>query len=716
MEHFSSVTSNHNEYKKNSIGFVIESVLLFVTGIVILIFPLIISSHTTNSFVFPKELLLLVFVLLALTLWGIKIIMEGKILIRRTPLDLPFTLFTFFIFLSSIIAVNRYDSILAFVSILTIVLSYFIIVNVSRRENAVVFLLSSLIVSGVVLALLTILSFLGIYILPFSYAHTPGFTLMGSYFDQALYLVLILGVAGYLGSPLVRGRSDPKAIGFAVSFLIILMGFVITIIRIMTIQRPVILPFETGFQVAFAAISQDQGRVFQGFFLGSGFGTFMTDFTRFKLPAFNANQNLWYLSFGQSSSFVLELLTTTGILGLLGFLLILIAIFKNSKKFFTNPISISLFFAVIITFALPVSFPLLALFIFLLALFASIEAFIHPKNYYDLELQTFALKKHILTNETDHNRGQNNLSKFISIILCLVLFSFVGFFGYFGTMLLLSDLVFQKSLIAASQNNGIQTYQNQIKAIQEFAYRDEYYRAFSQTNLALANSIVALQPKGKKLTDQQQKTLYGLIQQSINSGRTAVAVAPETVGDWQNLASIYRALIGFGQNAEQFSLSTTQQALALDSTNPQEYISLGGLYYQIGQYDLAIQEFKYASGLKPDLANAYYNLGHAFEQKGDFQSALVEYQKVKTLVKSDSVNLKKISDEINAINQKISQNPAQASSTQQQENSTQTANNQQLGVNTPSTVFPTQKPQVRIPAPTIISPAPKIKTSLTPSQ
>lgn len=716
MEHTSSSTNNNN-YKNNSVGSAIETILLFLCGILFLLFPLVISSHTTNSFVFPKELLLLGFVLLALILWCAKIVFEGRILIRRTPLDIPIILFLLFVLTSSLLSTNHYDALISFSSLCVIFISYFIIVNISRRENALVFLLSSLTVSGVVVAALTILSFVGVYILPFPYAHDPNFTVLGSYFDQALYLVLILGVSGYLGSPLIRGRGDAKAITFAAGFLAILMGLVVTIIRMLTIQHPIILPFETGFQVALATISQEQGRVFQGFFFGSGFGTFVNDFTRFKLPTFNAYQNLWYLTFQQSSSFVLELLTTTGILGLLGFIFILIGVFRNTRKFFTNPMSISIFLGVIIAFSLPMSFSLLTLFVFLLALFASIDSFIHPKNHYDLELQTFALKRYLLTDSSDHHKSQSNLSKFISVILCVFIFVFIGFFGYFGTMLLLSDVSFQNSLIAASQNNGIKTYQDQIKAIQQFGFRDQYYRAFSQTNLALANSIIALQPKDKKLTSQQQQTLYSLIQQSINAGRAATSLAPETVANWQNLSSIYRALIGFGQNADQFALATEQQAIALDSTNPQEYISMGGLYYQIGQYDLAIQEFTTAASLKPDFPNAYYNWGHALEQKGNLNGALQEYQNVKKLVANDPANLSKISGEIDILNKKISENNSQQGPLSQQETApAQQTNSQQLDLNKPQNVFPTQKPQVKIPAPTIVSPVPTKSASPSPSR
>ena len=76
------------------------------------------------------------------------------------------------------------------------------------------------------------------------------------------------------------------------------------------------------------------------------------------------------------------------------------------------------------------------------------------------------------------------------------------------------------------------------------------------------------------------------------------------------------------------------------------------LYYQLGNYDNAAKEFQIAINLKPDYANAYYNLGHAYEAKGDLQSALTQYETVKSLVANDPTNYAKISNEISVLTQK----------------------------------------------------------------
>src|SRR4029079_18949613 len=146
---------------------------------------------------------------------------------------------------------------------------------------------------------------------------------------------------------------------------------------------------------------------------------------------------------------------------------------------------------------------------------------------------------------------------------------------------------------------------------------------------------------------------YTLVQQSINGARQATTVSPNNSINWQNLSTIYRSLIGFGQNAESFAILAARQAVNLDSTNPQEYINLGGIYCQLGSWDNAIAAFQQAVNLKPDFPNAYYNLAHAQIQKGDLQNALTNLNAVKNLVASDKTNSAKVEEEIKALQAQI---------------------------------------------------------------
>jgi tetratricopeptide (TPR) repeat protein len=423
------------------------------------------------------------------------------------------------------------------------------------------------------------------------------------------------------------------------------------------------------------------------------------------------DQSLWSFTFFRSSTFALELLATTGLLGLLSFLALIFKILKE-RDFF-----LPLILAILASLLLPFSFTLIILFFILLAIFSVIHAHNNPHKFNDIELYFVALKRGLLAakNEEESIR-QNSQERKYSKLLPLFFFTFfallIGIPLYFTAKLFISDLLYQKSLIAFSQNNGQQAYELQLASIKTYPYRDLYFRSFSQINIAIANALTQ-QNTSEEVSQQNQQFIIQLIQDAITSGRNAALLSPQSQFNWSNLSSIYRNLIGFGQDADKFAIATSQQAIALDPANPLQYIDLGGIYYQLGQYDEAIRQFQIAINLKNDYANAYYNLGHALEMKGNLTEALAAYQIVKSLVGGDENNINKINEEIKNLEAKISNAAAQPSLDQDQ---TATASadiaqsseaSEQLKINQPEAALPERDPKVKIPAPVVtIEPTP----------
>ncbi|MEX2013097.1 MAG: tetratricopeptide repeat protein [Candidatus Levyibacteriota bacterium] len=682
--------------KKEVISY-LDNASLFLLGITLLAFPLVIATITTDAITLPKQILLGVGILTTLTLFAIKSLSERKVILRRTPFDLPIVLFILAGLVSSILAVNRADSLTAFVPFFFSAFIYFVIVNTAKERSAITFLYSSLLTGAFILSILTILSFLKIYPLPFDFTHVQTFTTLGSNLDQVMFLGLSLALAGSLSWPLIKRLTSKRTSafekerikifdgGFFLATLTILGATLITAYVLVNPpaggQNPIILPFETGFRTAFAEISQDSGRIAQGFLFGSGTGTYSTDFSRFKPAVFN-NSALWNLTFTRSSSWVLETLATMGIAGTLAFLFLIFRMYKEKAYFL--PVVIS----AVAVFILPFSFTLQTLFFVILGLYAASESLKERKQgkYFDVEPHFVTLRRGIL--ELSSAGGSRKDEKLIPVVFFAIIAVLVGLIGFFAFRYISADITFQKSLVAASSNNGSLTYTLQSQAINTFPYRDAYYRIFSQTNLALANSLASQQPRESSPSAQTQQTILTLTQQSINAGRQATVISPQTAANWSNLASIYRSLIGFGENAEQFAIASAQQAVVLDPNNPNQYINLGGVYYQLGEWDSAQREFQIAVNLKPDLANAYYNLGHALEQKGDLKGALARYQTVRDLVQEDKENLETINKEIKALQARIDAGGAGEASP---------------AITTPT--LPPQDPQVEIPSPPATSSA-----------
>lgn len=717
------------ESVKNEISEYLENICLILLGIAFLAFPLIVTDLTTDPYTLPKQIIFGVITLILMLFFGAKMISEGTVQLRRTPFDLFLIGFTIVVLLSSFFSANRYDSFIAYVPLFLTVLFYFLVVNLVKSKQALFFLLTSLILGGVVTSIISLLSFFNIFILPFAFTKAQTFSPLGSVLDQIIYLLLLLPISLSLGWEPIKhvlsilgifenttetsfSLNDKvlKAVGYITASIFLIAGIGIGVYELFVLKPGgglLLLPFEIGFQTAFAAISQDAGRALQGFLFGSGFGTFLTDFSRFKqaLP-FNTNQNLWSLSFIRSSSFVLELLATTGATGVTFFILLLLQIFRRVKVKTTreNPLFFSMLFVGIACFLLPFSPVLQTALFFLLAIFAAAEGLQDQHKFFDVELHFIAFKRGIIpfmASPVQEPKEQaaaariedKSFTKALPIVFFTIFLLAAGAIGFFSYKFVHSDILFQDSLVAFAANDGLKTYNSQTNAINLFPYRDAYHRIYAQTNLALANSIASQQPAGASPSAQTQQTILTLIQQSINAARNATNIASQTSLNWQNLSSIYRSLIGFGQGAADFAIAAQQQAIALDPNNPQGYVILGGIYYQLGLWDNAQQQFQIAINLKNDFANAYYNYGHTLESKGDLANALVYYRTVKTLVANEPASLAVIDAEIKTVEGKT----GTATGEQKLEGAqglTPTENQPPLGVSTPQTKLPERNPQV----------------------
>ena len=703
-----------NEEQKAEIINYLEKASVALFCLLFILFPIFFINLTTDFFNLPKQALVVFAVLVVMLLFGVKTLLLGKVRIRKTPFDLPIILFLFTLLLSAIFSVAKADSFSNVLPVIFAGIAYFGIVYNVKNEKSVLALIGSLLAGAGLLSLTAIFTFFKVYIFPFDFAKNVAFTPAGATLDQALYLLFVLPVGLYFLSPFIfrkrhkeateeKKMDSAKLVGFASVSFIILVGLAVSIYNLFKIPNNlVLLPLETGFQTAFAAISQDSGRILQGLLFGNGFGEYLLAFTKFKQASINANPILWSASFMRSSTFVLELLATTGILGFFSFLFLCYKIVKE------KPLFVPLIIALAAAFILPLSFYTLSTIFFLIAIYATLRGLTDNQKYVDLELELVALKKGFIafSPESEREKGYGKILAYsiFGVILVLVLS-----LGYLSYDYLAANIVFEKSIVAASQNNGQLTYTYESNALSTLTGKqvDAYYRVFSQTNLSLANSLAASVPQGATASAQTQQTIYTLVQQSINAARQATTISPQNTIDWQNLSAIYRSLIGFGQNADSFAILAQQQAIQLDPANPQNYITLGGIYYQLGQWDKAQEQFQQAATLKPDFANAYYNIGHALLQKGDLKGALAQLQTVKSLVAKDPTSLSKINAEIQTLETQINQQTTQ----------TQTAPTQtQSTLNTPqaAATLPAQNPPVKIPAPQATI-TPTTKPSVTPA-
>lgn len=692
--------------KKELISYIDSASFILVTA-TLFAFPVFFLTNTSDFFVLPKQLLVTLVTVILMVLWAVKILLNKEVAFRSSAFNFPVFLFGAITLLTALLARNTFDSLLQAVPMVFVLIFYFALTNSLHTKSQFNVALSSLALGGVVSSVLSLIYLMNLFILPFQQIQNKFFTTLGSPIQHIIYLLPILALSvfyvykRYAKSGLNGIASDYNYIIHIVSSVLILAGVGLNVYKIFfRPEKPIVLPFQYGIQIAMGAISQDNARQVLSLLFGSGYGTFITDFARFKPASFNLEQNIWNLTFSFSSSYFLELIATVGILGTLAFLFIFARIVQSGMNRAMSPLFLAVVVTFILSFLLPFSYTVVFLMFALLGFYSVYLFFENDKRVYNLRVNLVALKEGLFSvNDEGHSEPaprKGNGSIFPALVMAVVLIPSV-FVGWYTVRLALSDMKFTQSLSPQVLNNGQKTYDLEREALQLFPYRSDYYRIFSQVNIALANSLINSIPQGQQPTEQAQQTVIALLQQSINSGRAAVRIAPLNPANWENLARIYRSLINVGQNAEQFAAASLNQAITLNQYDPTKYVELGGIFYQLGQFDAAQQQFQQAINLKPDYANAYYNLGHALQAKGDFQNALIQFNVVKELSKDDKANMEQIDKEIKA----LQESAGKQSNTQPAQD-----NQSQLQVNQPQTQIPAQGEPVEIPAPpTTVTPA-----------
>ncbi len=144
-----------------------------------------------------------------------------------------------------------------------------------------------------------------------------------------------------------------------------------------------------------------------------------------------------------------------------------------------------------------------------------------------------------------------------------------------------------------------------------------------------------------------------MVQQAIREAKNAVTLNPTKVTNVENLAGIYQNLLNFAQGADEWSVASYRQAVLLDPTNPNLRISLGGIFYARKNYDEAIRLFQQAADLKPNYANAYYNMSAAYKEKKDYQNAYLAMQNVVNLIDKTTPDFLKAQGELEDLSKLI---------------------------------------------------------------
>jgi len=448
--------------------------------------------------------------------------------------------------------------------------------------------------------------------------------------STGLLVILLVSIPAVISAVIrqYRRKADTALVSSVIALLLIGAGLILTLYRFVPLFTRAILPVGYGWTIALEAFKNPRTAIF-----GVGTQNYLSAFTIGKPISINTTP-LWNVRFGTGSTFLLHLATTYGVLGIVAGIVFLRGLWNTKDNPWQKASTVIALLAVVL---LPVN----------------------------LAALTFIIALRMATDD-EHGITTMHLPQlpWVTPVLATMCAGVVLAASLFVGRVYAAEVAFYRSLRAAQRNNGTDTYNLQRKALQLNTNAARYHIAYSQTNLALANSLAlsfaAEATQSAQSEDQatgDRQLIATLVQQAIREGKVAVNLAPTNVIAWENLARVYQSLAPIAQGADVWAVASYQQAIALDPTNPILRLDLGGMYIRQENYDSAIQQFLIATQLKIDFANAHYNLANAYRLTGDNDKAAAELEATRTLITQGTDDYTKVVGELDELKKKKTSEP-----------------------------------------------------------
>jgi len=437
--------------------------------------------------------------------------------------------------------------------------------------------------------------------------------------------------------------------------------------------------------------------------IGSGLGNYSYLFNKFK-PASFLDSVVWQIRFDKPVTHIAELLGTTGILGIVSYLL-LIGMFLLVSFMIVNGEDASSYNSL---FTLSILLGFMALLIG--QFFYYQDTTLTFTFWFFLAFGVISWKK-VVKETTFSFKDFPEIGLICTVIFWTILFGFLFFYFTMGK-LYVADVYYRDYLTNPTEMKLTLEEANSLQKAGQIAdSRTVYHIILARAYLSeLVEEMQKPKPDNQRLAD--------IVALAVAEGKRAVELSPNRVTAQETLGFVYRDIRGLAEGASKWGIKVLEQAIELEPKNPiliselakfymnnedlekakelftkaleikSDYVNaavslsilkenegnteeamklmedlvskvpssvdarfqFGRLYYNQEQYDKAIKQFEVAVQLFPNHSNSIYSLGLAYQKKGDKVKALEMFEKVLELNPGNKEIQDKI-DEISSVSE-----------------------------------------------------------------
>jgi len=497
-----------------------------------------------------------------------------------------------------------------------------------------------------------------------------------------VWLLIIFGTLAIIWSKLrfISG-SQLSLTKIILPLIILVVSLIFIFIRIPTgniVELPaeISLTHKATFDIAKKTLFEGP----KNFILGSGPATFGYDYDLYRSIGPNLT-DFWQVRFNQGAAFLPTLLATSGILGVLAVLLMLVIFFYQGFKdlisvnqphqhesVINTALFVAGFYFLISWFFYPINLSLAFATFLILGLFTA-QGSAAKSAERTLKQKKSALNRHI---DQRYISGSPQKAFFIMLVgILLIAGVVVTLFTisqkYRGALAFAEGL----SLINLPEPKLDEAIINLSKAV-TLDKKDVYFRNLSQLFLFKINEVLA----GEELSgEEKQKLLQQLVSEAQISAVSAVQINPANSQNWVQQGNVYENFMLVNiEGTGDLAVLAYKKAGELAPQNPQIPFNLGRIYKIIAEriqvqiallsqaqekddeaikkfeenrdkiFESALGEFKKSIQLKNDFTPAYYLMAQIYETQGNKELALQNYQIVLFLEPGNEEIQKKIEE------------------------------------------------------------------------
>lgn len=654
---------------------------VFKTTIYLLVFliPLFFMPFTVDVLDFNKQLLFLFLIFLALLFFIFKVFKNNNLKINFNSLNLPVLIFLLAYGLSTIFSVFSYgsfwgwplDASSGLLSLIILVVLYFLIVNTFNQKKDLFNLFSFLSLSGFFVSLINIFQLFGKYIFPWDFTRNIAFNTIGTPNSIAIFSAVLIPllmsmffvfkkkIKWFLLITIILMLFNLILINFKTAWIILTVGISLIFILGINISSnknnrfilwpAVILTLSLFFVIAgslipnftnlsyevslsnSSEISIAKEALLKSPVLGTGPGTFIYNYLMFKPQGINQT-DYWNVVFKKNSSEIINKFITLGLLGILTFffvvgtaLLVGFNFLKQVVKKIENNTDLFLWLGIFSSF---------------IALL--LAQFLYHTNFTLSMLFWILLAGLISFIQIDKNSEKNiKGSSIISGLILLLILVFILLLSFIPKYI--AETKFLKGIELSNQGKLEQAAENINEAIRFSPGVDLYYRELSLVYLKDLNNLLY----NNELTEEEVELKYQNLVSRINdSTDKAIAINNKSAENWKNKGLIHSELVNLVLGSDELALNAYNKALELDPFNPEIFNRIGNIY--IKKADLSQQEndketnlkkakenLEKSISLKNNYVESYFLLAMVLERQGETEKSAEILESLKKLFPND---------------------------------------------------------------------------------